>query len=147
MNRALELCFKETLFFGYTFNQKFSFASFYIIPYYFKQCIHLIYTYMCIWFFLSNHKYLCRLSLFSLKIIQKMNSSEAPRLIDCKLDSIFHSFPREISLGHMYLSTWSVNMTTPPPPSTHIFCGIYLGYAWILSITFLSNWCNHLTLS
>lgn len=99
-------------------------------------------------FFLSNHKYLCRLSLFSLKIIQKMNSSEAPRLIDCKLDSIFHSFPREISLGHMYLSTWSVNMTTPPPPpSTHIFCGIYLGYAWILSITFLSNWCNHLTLS
>lgn len=76
--------------------------------------------------FLSNHKYLCRPSLFSLKIIQTMNSSEAPRLIDCKLDSIFHSFPREISLGHMYLSTWSVNMTTPPPPTfdTHFLRNI-----------------------
>lgn len=126
MNRALELCFKEMLFFGYTFNQKFSFASFYIIPYYFKQCIHLIYTYMCICFFLSNHKYLCRLSLFSLKIIQTMNSSEAPRLIDCKLDSIFHSFPREISLGHMYLSTWSVNMTAPPPHLRHTFFAEYI---------------------
>lgn len=126
MNRALELCFKEMLFFGYTFNQKFSFASFYIIPYYFKQCIHLIYTYMCIWVFLSNHKYLCRLSLFSLKIIQTMNSSEAPRLIDCKLDSIFHSFPREISLGHMYLSTWSVNMTIPPPHLRHTFFAEYI---------------------
>lgn len=139
MNRALELCFKEMLFFGYTFNQKFSFASFYIIPYYFKQCIHLIYTYMCIWVFLSNHKYLCRLSLFSLKIIQKMNSSEAPRLIDCKLDSIFHSFPREISLGHMYLSTWSVNMTTPPPHLRHTFFAEYISvmHGFCLSHSYL----------
>lgn len=36
--------------------------------------------------FLSNHKYLFRLSLFSLKINQTMNSSEALRMIDCGFD-------------------------------------------------------------